>query len=106
MTRPAGRSRLVPGRCADDDDSQGLLALENATITLDSGLTVLMTQGSIAVPCPIYLIEHSRGLALFDTGVAPANQRIKQIAATHGADIWVMHDLTDRERLGGTDGQT
>jgi glyoxylase-like metal-dependent hydrolase (beta-lactamase superfamily II) len=48
-----------------------LLALENATITLESGLIVLMTQGPITVPCPIYLIEHSRGLVLFDTGVAP-----------------------------------
>lgn len=48
-----------------------LLAIENATMTLDTGLIVMMQHGPISVPCPVYLIEHSRGLVLFDTGLAP-----------------------------------
>jgi glyoxylase-like metal-dependent hydrolase (beta-lactamase superfamily II) len=48
-----------------------LVALDGATITIDSGFLVLGGQGPLAAPCPVFLIEHSRGLVLFDTGVAP-----------------------------------
>jgi len=48
-----------------------LLALDGATITIDSGFLVLGGQGPLAAPCPVFLIEHARGLVLFDTGVAP-----------------------------------
>jgi len=48
-----------------------LLALDGATITLDSGFLVMGGRDQITAPCPVFLIEHSRGLVLFDTGIAP-----------------------------------
>lgn len=48
-----------------------LWAMEGATFTLDSGLLVLGAVGQITIPVPTFLIEHERGLVLFDTGVAP-----------------------------------
>jgi glyoxylase-like metal-dependent hydrolase (beta-lactamase superfamily II) len=48
-----------------------LLALAGASITLDTGLIVMGGHGPVSVPCPVFLIEHPRGLVLFDTGVAP-----------------------------------
>lgn len=47
------------------------------------------------VPCPV---------ALNFTASQQSIQRIKQIAAAHEADIWVMHDPNDWQRFGGTDG--
>ncbi|MEV6062873.1 N-acyl homoserine lactonase family protein [Nocardia asteroides] len=45
--------------------------LAGANFTLDKGLIVLGHSGPISVPIPAFLIEHERGVVLFDTGVAP-----------------------------------
>jgi N-acyl homoserine lactone hydrolase len=48
-----------------------LWALDGATFTLDRGILVVGGTGDIHIPVPTYLIQHSRGLVLFDTGIAP-----------------------------------
>lgn len=48
-----------------------LWALDGATLTLDSGLLVLGAAGEVTIPVPTFLIEHDRGLVLFDTGIVP-----------------------------------
>ncbi|MFJ4192565.1 N-acyl homoserine lactonase family protein [Pseudomonas sp. NPDC089534] len=48
-----------------------LWPLAGAFITLDSGLISLGTHGPLTVPIPCFLIEHERGLILFDTGLVP-----------------------------------
>lgn len=46
-------------------------ALHGANIILDLGLLVPGQHGSLTVPVPAFLIEHDRGLVLFDTGISP-----------------------------------
>lgn len=48
-----------------------LWALDGAKLTLDRGLLVVGGTGEIHLPAPTYLIQHSRGLVLVDTGMAP-----------------------------------
>lgn len=47
-----------------------LWSLPGAFFTLDKGLILLGHSGPIALPIPVFLIQHDRGLVLFDTGVA------------------------------------
>jgi len=47
-----------------------LYALEGATATLDAGTLVMGAEGTVTFPIPTFLIEHPRGLVLFDTGIA------------------------------------
>ncbi|MDQ4117659.1 MAG: N-acyl homoserine lactonase family protein [Actinomycetota bacterium] len=49
-----------------------LYPLDGAKFTLDRGLLVVGGTGEIHLPVPTYLIEHERGLVLFDTGLAPS----------------------------------
>lgn len=46
-------------------------ALPGASYTLDVGIMILGGQGKVTIPSPCYLIEHERGLVLFDTGLTP-----------------------------------
>ncbi|MEU6561510.1 N-acyl homoserine lactonase family protein [Nocardia nova] len=48
-----------------------LIPLAGASITLDSGYVTMGTHGPLTVPIPTFLIEHERGLVLFDTGLVP-----------------------------------
>jgi N-acyl homoserine lactone hydrolase len=48
-----------------------LFALSGPTITANSGFLVLGQNELIDIPVPVFLIEHPRGLVLFDTGLAP-----------------------------------
>jgi len=55
-----------------DGKAKRLWALPNAELTVPRSL--LMHGGSndlVTVPCPAYLIEHPKGLVLFDTGCHP-----------------------------------
>ncbi|OLT41669.1 MBL fold metallo-hydrolase [Saccharomonospora sp. CUA-673] len=45
-------------------------ALPGAEFTLDTGIMVVNGQGQVTIPVPSFLIEHDRGLVLFDTGIA------------------------------------
>src|ERR1700712_1885451 len=48
-----------------------LWALDAPTITFDQSLLNVGASGPITMPVPAYLIEHPRGLVLFDTGLNP-----------------------------------
>ena len=48
-----------------------LWALDGANFTLDRGLVMIGASGIITIPAPTYLIQHERGLVLWDTGVSP-----------------------------------
>lgn len=63
-----------------------LWPLAGASITLDSGLITLGSHGPLTVPIPTFLIEH------------------EQISASTQADVWVLHDPEDWERLGTVEG--
>lgn len=45
-------------------------ALEGPTITMPAGSLVLGESGIVTIPVPVFLIEHPRGIVLFDTGIA------------------------------------
>jgi N-acyl homoserine lactone hydrolase len=48
-------------------------ALEGPTLTFDRGIIEPgSTAGPMTTPCPSFLIEHDRGMVLFDTGPDPA----------------------------------
>ena len=49
-----------------------LWALDGAKFTLDRSILVVGGTGEIHIPVPTYLIQHPRGLVLFDTGIAPS----------------------------------
>lgn len=49
-----------------------LWALDTPTFTFDSSLLMFGASGSITVPMPAFLIEHEKGLILFDTGLSPS----------------------------------
>lgn len=47
-------------------------ALDGATLTMDKALLMVgQASEEITTPCPSFLIDHPRGLVLFDTGLAP-----------------------------------
>jgi len=48
-----------------------MFALSGATITASSAYVILGTNDLVRTPNPVFLIEHPRGLVLFDTGMAP-----------------------------------
>jgi glyoxylase-like metal-dependent hydrolase (beta-lactamase superfamily II) len=49
-----------------------LIALEGATISMsEAGLMIGGSDAMIDIPIPSFLIEHAKGLVLFDTGCAP-----------------------------------
>jgi glyoxylase-like metal-dependent hydrolase (beta-lactamase superfamily II) len=52
-----------------------LYALTCGTVTGESGRLMEGSAGDITLPIPVYLIEHPRGRALFDTGLHPDCRR-------------------------------
>lgn len=49
-----------------------LWALDSPTFTLDKSILMVGAVGEVTIPMPAYLIEHPKGLVLFDTGLVPA----------------------------------
>ena len=49
-----------------------LWALDSPTFTIDAGTLMYGLTGDLTIPMPAYLIEHPKGLVLFDTGLVPA----------------------------------
>ncbi|MGH3238455.1 MAG: MBL fold metallo-hydrolase, partial [Streptosporangiaceae bacterium] len=49
-----------------------LWALDSPTFTLDKSILMVGASGQVTIPMPAYLIEHPKGLVLFDTGLVPA----------------------------------
>lgn len=50
-----------------------LWALDSPTFTIDESDLMIGASGEITIPMPAYLIEHKKGLILFDTGLVPAS---------------------------------
>jgi N-acyl homoserine lactone hydrolase len=48
-----------------------LWALEGPTFNLPANFLVVHEEGQVTIPVPCFLIEHPRGLVLFDTGIIP-----------------------------------
>jgi glyoxylase-like metal-dependent hydrolase (beta-lactamase superfamily II) len=48
-----------------------LWALEAPTVTVDKSLLMIGLTGRVTLPYPCYLIEHRKGLVLFDTSLKP-----------------------------------
>lgn len=48
-------------------------ALDSPTFTIDESDLMVGAKGEVTIPMPAYLIEHKRGLVLFDTGLVPAS---------------------------------
>lgn len=50
-----------------------LWALDSPTFTVDANTLMYGLTGRLTIPLPAYLIEHKKGLILFDTGLVPAS---------------------------------
>lgn len=48
-----------------------LWALDSPTFTVDANTLMYGLTGRLTIPLPAYLIEHPKGLVLFDTGLVP-----------------------------------
>lgn len=46
-------------------------ALDAPTLTVDASTLMYGLSGALTIPMPSFLIEHPKGLVLFDTGIAP-----------------------------------
>lgn len=62
-----------------------LYALDAPTLTVQSETLLYGTSGELTIPCPSFLIEHPRGLVLFDTGLHP--DAITDPEKVYGADL-------------------
>lgn len=71
-----------------------LWALDSPTLTVQSETLLYGTSGEITIPVPSFLIEHPKGLVLFDTGLHP--DAIEDPEKVYGAD------LAANLRIGGT----
>lgn len=49
-----------------------LWALDSPTFTVEAHTLMYGLSGELTIPMPAYLIEHPKGLVLFDTGLVPA----------------------------------
>ncbi len=49
-----------------------LWALDSPTFTVEANTLMYGLSGELTIPMPAFLIEHPRGLILFDTGLVPA----------------------------------
>lgn len=57
-------------------------ALDCPTLTVDASTLMYGLSGMLTIPMPAFLIEHPKGLVLFDTGIAP--EAIDDPAAVYG----------------------
>jgi N-acyl homoserine lactone hydrolase len=82
-----------------------ITVLNTANWTLDHSLFVQMQNFGepYAAPCPVYVIEHSEGIVLYDTGVSyemkqnPENYG--QFGAPHLSELVSALDMTEADQL-------
>jgi glyoxylase-like metal-dependent hydrolase (beta-lactamase superfamily II) len=72
-------------------------ALDAPTLTVDANTLMYGLSGVITIPMPAFLIEHPKGLVLFDTGIAP--EALIDPVALYG------QELADGLGISGTDDQ-
>ena len=73
-----------------------LWALDSPTFTVPASMVMAGLEGEITIPTPAYLIEHPRGLILFDTGIVP--DAIEDPHAVYGglADLLGLNGTPDQ----------
>lgn len=62
-----------------------LWALDSPTLTVDAHTLMYGLSGQLTIPMPAFLIEHAKGLILFDTGLAP--EAIDDPVALYGKEL-------------------
>lgn len=72
-------------------------ALDSPTLTVEANTLMYGLSGMMTIPMPSFLIEHPKGLVLFDTGIAP--EAITDPVAIYG------QELADGLGIGGTSDQ-
>jgi N-acyl homoserine lactone hydrolase len=72
-------------------------ALDCPTLTVDAATLMYGLSGMMTIPMPSFLVEHDRGLVLFDTGIAP--EAITDPVAVYG------QELADGLGIGGSPDQ-
>jgi N-acyl homoserine lactone hydrolase len=72
-------------------------ALDCPSLTVEAGSLMYGLSGMLTIPMPSFLIEHPRGLVLFDTGIAP--EAIDDPVALYG------QELADGLGISGTEDQ-
>lgn len=60
-------------------------ALDSPTLTVDASTLMYGLSGTLTIPMAAFLIEHPRGLVLFDTGPAP--EAIDDPASVYGTEM-------------------
>jgi glyoxylase-like metal-dependent hydrolase (beta-lactamase superfamily II) len=60
-------------------------ALDCPTLTVEGHTLMYGLTGMVTIPMPAFLIEHPKGLVLFDTGIAP--EAIDDPAAVYGREL-------------------
>jgi len=68
---PPGTNQAISAQGSRAVATINLYAFTCGTVTGDFGRLMEGGEGDITLPIPAYLIEHSKGLALFDTGMHP-----------------------------------
>lgn len=77
-------------------------ALEGPSFTMEAGHLVVGEKGTVTTPIPCFLVEHERGLVLFDTGLIPeasedplsiyGEDRLRELGLRYGP-----HQRVDRQ---------
>jgi N-acyl homoserine lactone hydrolase len=74
-----------------------LWALDSPTLTVEAVTLMYGLSGQVTIPMPAFLIQHDKGLILFDTGIAP--EALDDPVATYGkdlADVLGLEGTTDQ----------
>lgn len=72
-------------------------ALDSPTLTVEAVTLMYGLSGTVTIPMPAFLIQHPKGLVLFDTGIAP--EAIDDPVAVYGkglADALGLNGTTDQ----------
>jgi len=80
---------VMPARAREGRSGLRLYAMTCGWLSCDISLMLGQATGHIKIPVPVYLIEHPKGYALFDTGIHPDCQH-----DPHGRLGWIA-DLFD-----------
>ncbi|MGH9108761.1 MAG: hypothetical protein ACRDY3_04710, partial [Acidimicrobiales bacterium] len=71
---PPEFGQVVQGRDMEGfGTAKRLWALDSPTFTVEANTLMYGLAGRLTIPLPAYLIEHPKGLVLFDTGLVPAS---------------------------------
>jgi hypothetical protein len=71
MSRMPYLYRVAPWATFQCEASDGNHAMTGGHVTCDLGHLMAGGEGRIRIPIPAYLIQHSKGVALFDSGMHP-----------------------------------